>query len=547
MQLEVIRSAATHSKEFVNSLVGHKEPWQIVVMTASGTLAGVWLFEFIFDGDESAWVRCKKSAFRLLRKIPAVREKIDSELKKIELSFADDAKKRYQGKAFYHSLPAKGKADSEILKQVHEYLELGEYKWKDGFLSGSLYMWNPELISMLSEVCSAAFYTNPLHPDVFPGVNKMEAEVVRMSCNLFHGSPESCGTMTTGGTESIFMACKAYRDWAREEKGIKRPEIIVPVTAHAAFDKAAHYLGIRIKHIPISEDTTVNIAAMKRAISRNTCVIVGSAPNFPYGTIDDITSIGKLGLKYNIPVHVDACLGGFVAAFMDHTEYKMPPFDFRVRGVTSISADTHKYGFAPKGSSVLMYSEPKYRRYQYTVTTDWPGGVYGSPTVGGSRCGAIIATCWATFMHFGLEGYVDATRKIVRATKLIEDGLRKIDGIFVFGKPVTSVVALGSKVFDIYRLQEAMQAKGWNLNTLQFPKGIHLCVTHLHTEEGRAETFVRDVEEAVAEIMKNPQQDVDGKMAMYGASQTLQDRSIVTDFTRMWIDALYYTPDGPSV
>lgn len=545
MQLEVIRSAATHSKEFVNSLVGHREPWQIVAITASGTIVGVWLFELIFDGNESAWVRCKKSAFRLLRKIPAVKSKIDAELKKIEASFCEDALKRYRGKEFHATLPQKGRPDQEIAEHVEEYLQLGDFKWTEGYLSGSLYMWNPQLIALLTKVCSAAFYTNPLHPDVFPGVNKMEAEVVRMSCNLFKGGPESCGTMTTGGTESIFMACKAYRDYAQEVKGIKRPEIIVPLTAHAAFDKAAHYLGIKIKHIQLNEDTTVNIAAMKRAISRNTCLLVGSAPNFPYGTLDDITSIGELGLKYNIPVHVDACLGGFIAAFMDYTEYKIRPFDFRVPGVTSISADTHKYGFAPKGSSVVMYSEPKFRHYQYTVTTDWPGGVYGSPTVGGSRCGAIIATCWATFMHFGLEGYIKATREIVETTKKIENGLRKIDGIFVFGEPATSVVAIGSKVYDVYRLQEIMNSKGWNLNTLQFPKGIHLCVTHLHTEKGRAEAFLKDIADGVAEIKKNPRQEVEGAMAIYGAAQTLQDRSIVTDFTRLWIDALYYTPDPP--
>lgn len=544
MAFYLIKAAGSNSKQIVNGLMRNKEPWQIVAITATGTVFGVWLFEFVFDGDESAWTRIKKSVFRVLRKIPAIRNKVDTELNKIQKSFSEDAMKRYQGKEFYYTLPNKGQPDSQIMKQVHEYLELGEYQWKDGYLSGSLYMWNPKLIELLTQVCSAAFYTNPLHPDVFPGVNKMEAEVVRISCNLFRGGPESCGTMTTGGTESIFMACKAYRDYARETKGTRRPEIIVPVTAHAAFDKAAHYLGIRIKHIPVSDDTTVNIAAMKRAISKNTCLLVGSAPNFPYGTIDDIMSIGQLGLKYNIPVHVDACLGGFIAAFMDQTEFKMPPFDFRVPGVTSISADTHKYGFAPKGSSVVLYSEPKFRRFQYTVTTDWPGGVYGSPTVGGSRCGAIIATCWATFMHFGMEGYVKATREIVQTTKKIEIGLRKIDGIYVFGRPVTSVVAIGSKEFDVYRLQEAMQAKGWNLNTLQFPKGIHLCVTHLHTEEGKADSFLKDVQEAVAVIMKNPQKEVDGKMAMYGASQTLQDRSIVTDFTRFWIDALYYTPES---
>lgn len=199
--------------------------------------------------------------------------------------------------------------------------------------------------------------------------------------------------------------------------------------------------------------------------------MVGSAPNFPYGTIDDISGIAALGRKYNIPVHVDACLGGFVIIFMRRAGFPLRSFDFSIDGVTSISADTHKYGFTPKGSSVILYSDKKYRHHQYTVTTDWPGGVYGSPTVNGSRAGGIIAATWATMMRFGVEGYIETTKKIIGTAKYIEAELRKMPEIFVFGKPATSVIAIGSKEFDIFRLSDSLVKVGWNLNSLQFPSG----------------------------------------------------------------------------
>lgn len=199
--------------------------------------------------------------------------------------------------------------------------------------------------------------------------------------------------------------------------------------------------------------------------------LVGSTPNYPYGTMDDIEEISKLGEKYNIPVHVDACLGGFLIAFMKYAGYHLPPFDFSLKGVTSISADTHKYGYAPKGSSVILYSDGKYLRHQFTVTTDWPGSVYGSPTVNGSRAGGIIAACWATLLYYGMNGYVENTKAVIDTSKYIEREVRKINGIYVFGTPVTSVVAMGSNDFDIFRLSDALCKKGWNLNNLQFPSG----------------------------------------------------------------------------
>jgi sphinganine-1-phosphate aldolase len=189
-----------------------------------------------------------------------------------------------------------------------------------------------------------------------------------------------------------------------------------------------------------------------------------------------------------------------------------------------------------------LYSDTKYRQHQYTVTTDWPGGVYGSPTVNGSRAGGVIAATWAVLMNFGMEGYVETTKSIIDTSRYIEVALRKMKGIYVYGTPATSVIALGSKDFDIFRLSDALCSKGWNLNALQFPSGIHLCVTHMHTQAGVADQFLADVREQLEELMKNPEKPVEGKMAIYGVAQAVPDRAIVGDFTRCFLNSMYYTP-----
>ncbi|KAK9498779.1 hypothetical protein O3M35_003340 [Rhynocoris fuscipes] len=526
----------------INERLSNVSPLKLISITASTVLAGVWIWDFIFQ-PESVYSRTKKYAFKLARKIPCVARKIDKEMQDITKGFEKDVTHRCKSVPFNLTLNTKGKNKEEIIKEVSENLNLGNFDWKNGFVSGTVYYYSEDLIDVLTKVYGLASYTNPLHPDVFPGVNKMEAEVVRIVLNLFHGGPDSCGIMTSGGTESILMACKAYRDYAREEKGITNPEMILPRTAHPAFEKGAHYFGIQIKYIPVdSSSTQAIIKKVRKAISSRTIMIVGSVPNYPYGTMDDMEALAALGLKYNIPVHADCCLGGFLTAFMPAAGYNLPPFDFSLPGITSISVDTHKYGFAPKGSSLILYSHSKYRHAQYCVTTDWPGGIYGSPAVSGSRAGGIIAACWATLMYFGMEGYVESTRKIIKVTKYIEEELRKVEGIFIFGQPVTSVIALGSNNFHIYRLSEQLNDRGWNLNPLQFPSGIHLCVTHIHTQDGVADHFLNDVKEVVKELLKTPDVKVEGKMAVYGMSHKIPDRTIVADFTRLYIDSMYYTP-----
>uniref|UniRef100_A0A671XMR4 sphinganine-1-phosphate aldolase n=1 Tax=Sparus aurata TaxID=8175 RepID=A0A671XMR4_SPAAU len=475
----------------VNSRCAELEPWQIIGATFITTLGAVWIKGFLFQ-HESLKSRIKKQCFRLIRKIPFVGGKIQSQLNKALDDMSASLCTLKEGMSYTKQLPSKGLSQSQVLDKIREYETLNEVKWENGCVSGAVYWGDEKLTKLLVKVYGDFAWSNPLHPDIFPGVRKMEAEVVRMSCTLFHGGPNSCGTVTSGGTESILMACKAYRDMAYE-RGVKYPEILAPVSVHAAFDKAAHYFGMKLIHIPLDKKTMkVDVKAMKRAITKNTAMLVCSAPQFPHGIMDPIEEVSELAVRYNLPLHVDACLGGFLIVFMAKAGYKLAPFDFRLKGVTSISADTHKYGYAPKGSSVILYSDKKYRHYQYFVAPDWQGGIYASPSVAGSRPGGIIAACWATMMHMGESGYIDATKKIISTARKI-----KAD--------------------------------------------IHICCTVLHTRPGVADRFIRDVQEQVAIIMKNPKEKTTGMGAIYGMAQSIPDRSMVTEISQGFLDCLYST------
>uniref|UniRef100_A0A8C6M9Q6 sphinganine-1-phosphate aldolase n=2 Tax=Nothobranchius furzeri TaxID=105023 RepID=A0A8C6M9Q6_NOTFU len=524
----------------VNSYCADMEPWQIIGASVVAVLGAVWVKGFLFQ-QESLTSRIRKQCFQLIRKLPFVGDSIQKQLNKALDDMSESVCTLKEGMSYTRELPSKGLSQNQVLDKIKEYDTLNDVKWEKGCCSGAVYWGDESLTKLLVKVYGDFAWSNPLHPDIFPGVRKMEAEVVRMTCTLFHGGPNSCGTVTSGGTESILMACKAYRDLAYE-RGVKYPEILAPVSVHAAFDKAAHYFGMKLVHIPLDNKTMkVDVKAMRRAISKNTAMLVCSTPQFPHGIMDPVEEVAKLAVRYNVPLHVDACLGGFLIVFMAKAGYSLAPFDFRVKGVTSISADTHKYGYAPKGSSVILYSDKKYRHYQYFVAPDWQGGIYASPSIAGSRPGGIIAACWATMMHMGHSGYVDATRRIISTARKIRTEIRKIKGVFVFGDPEVSVVAIGSDVFDVFRLSNALTSKGWNLNTLQFPSSIHICCTVLHTQPGVADRFIRDVKEQVAIIMKNPKEKTTGMGAIYGMAQSIPDRSLVTEISRGFLDCLYST------
>ncbi len=330
---------------------------------------------------------------------------------------------------------------------------------------------------------------------------------------------------------------KTYRDRARAERGITQPEMLAPVTAHAAFDKAAQYFNIKMVRIPLDGDYRADVAAARRAITRNTIVIVGSAPAFPHGVIDPIEALSSLALEHGLGFHTDACLGGFVLPWAAELGYPVPPFDFRLPGVTSMSADTHKYGYAAKGTSVVLYRGAALRRYQYFTATDWPGGLYFSPTFAGSRPGALSAACWASMVSLGREGYREAARRLLATAAQMREGIAAIPGLRLLGHSLF-VHAFTSDELDIYRVMDAMTHRGWSLNGLHRPSCVHVCVTLRHTQPGVAERFIDDLRQAVEEVRAHPQ--AEGGMApVYGMAATLPLRGVVGGFLERYVDALY--------
>jgi sphinganine-1-phosphate aldolase len=446
----------------------------------------------------------------------------------------------------YAAIPKKGRDRESILSEMGEMKVLEEARWGEGFASGAVYNGDDDHIEFLNQVYAINSQANPLHPDLWPSATKFESEIVAMTANMMGGAEigampggpdEICGTVSSGGTESILLAMKTYRDWARHTKGITEPEMVRPATAHAAFDKAAEYFGIKNMRVPIGDGFRADVQAMKAAITGNTVVMVGSAPQFPHGLIDPIEELSEIARKRGIGFHTDACLGGFLLPWAEKLGYDVPPFDFRLPGVTSMSADTHKYGYAAKGTSVVLYRGHDLRHFQYFTTTDWPGGFYCSPTLAGSRPGALSAACWASMVATGEEGYLDAAKRILETAATIRNGVAAIPGLKVIGEPLF-VIAFESPELDIYRVMDAMTERGWSLNGLYKPPCLHLCTTLRHTRPGVAGRFLTDLRAAVEYVKDNPSDQ--GKSApLYGMANTIPDRGVVDDAMKRYMDGWY--------
>ncbi|GMT36519.1 hypothetical protein PFISCL1PPCAC_27816, partial [Pristionchus fissidentatus] len=386
-------------------------------------------------------------------------------------------------------------------------------------------------------------FSNPLWPQCFPGLRRMEAEVTKMVITMLNGGPECSGTMTAGGSMSIHQAILAYRNRAIK-KGILFPEIILPSSAHIAFFKAAEMFGLAIRQIAVPEDTfVVRPADVKAAINSNTACIVGSAPNYPFGTVDPIEELGQIGLKYDVPLHVDACCGGFLIPFFADEQV---PFDFRVPGVSSISADTHKYGLAPKGSSVIAFASKELRRFTYFTGANWQGGIYASPTIEGSRNGSAIAVTWGAMLYHGEDAYKNSAEAVRATTRAIREGIRGMEGMQLMGEGDICIVAWRNSIVDDYALSELMERRGFVLSPLQFPKGCHLMVTPMHTKGDFVGTFLAAMEKAIADLKKNPKSVTGGTCAFYGGTVNLPDRDIVKDLASIYLDNVYEFPPETS-
>jgi len=354
---------------------------------------------------------------------------------------------------------------------------------------------------------------------------------------MLRGDDAVVGAVTSGGTESILMAVKAHKEFYSH---IEHPEVIVPVTAHAAFDKAGNYFGVKMVHIPMDKDGKVDIGAVRRAITKNTIMLVGSAPNYPHGIVDPISELAALAQEHGIGMHVDCCLGGFILPWVvKHANGKIPEFDFQVPGVTSISCDTHKYGYSTKGTSVILFRNEKLRRHMFFVVTDWPGGVYASPTMAGSRPGGLIACCWASLIALGQDGFTKLSVGIYNSAQAFKEGLKSIPHLEPTYDSYSHVIAFQSKDLDIFKVSEAMSRKGWHLNNLQRPSSCHLCFTA--NQIGKEQQILKDLRESVEEVVKNPAAFKDGAAVLYGTAASLPDRSLIRDFALDYVDATLST------
>jgi sphinganine-1-phosphate aldolase len=406
------------------------------------------------------------------------------------------------GLKFYAmKIPENGKPKESILAEM-QAVRQRDVHWRSGKTFSLVFKAGDEVTALLKEAYTAFFSENGLNPSAFPSLRKFETEVVGMTGALLDGGDEVAGNMTSGGTESILMAVKTARDWARANRPeISAPEMVLPASAHPAFEKAAHYFDVKAVHIPLRSDFRADVEAVRKALTSQTVLLVGSAPSYPHGVVDPIAEMAGIAQEAGILFHVDACVGGFMLPFVRRLGYPAPDFDFQVPGVTSISADLHKYGYAAKGASVILYRDKALRRHQFFASTDWPGGIYASPAMGGTRPGGAIAAAWAIMNFLGEAGYLAIAAEVMKTTRVIQEGIAAMGGVEVLSNPEMSVFAIGSDEIDIYEVADEMSLRGWHLDRQQFPPSLHLTIHYGHSEV--ADAFLGDLAASVAKVRKS--------------------------------------------
>lgn len=402
--------------------------------------------------------------------------------------------------------PLKGTGAAQVLQAMQQIRE-HDARWQEGKTWSLVYHLDDEVRrfstvpDLLQKAHTMFFSENGLNPMAFPSLKRFEAEVVSMTASLLGGDAGTVGNMTSGGTESVLLAVKTAREWARAQNPANsEPEMVLPLTAHPAFQKAAHYFGVRPVDVPVAGDFRANPEAVRAAITPRTILLVGSAPSYPHGVVDPIAELARLAREQGILFHVDACVGGFMLPFVRKLGYPVPDFDFRVPGVTSMSADLHKYAYAAKGASVVLYRDKALRRHQFFAYTGWPGGIYPSPGMAGTRPAGPIAAAWAILKHLGEEGYLEIAATVMETVTRIRQGVGGIDGVEILGEPAMSILALGSDRLNVYEIGDELAGRGWYLDRQQFPPSLHLTVTHAHAAV--VDRFLHDLEEAVARVRR---------------------------------------------
>jgi len=480
----------------------------------------------------------------VLNAIPYAAQKIKEEMRKeADKAVADLFPKNLT--PVLTAIPEKGRNHGEVLADLKEMKAKDNYKEDQGF--GLCYhVTDHKHHEFTTQAHSVYIASNALDPTAFPSLRKMEVEVCSMTLNMLHAPKEAVGVMTSGGTESILCAVKGYRDRARYLwPRIKNPEILLPKSAHVAFEKGAHYFGIKCVWVPLDEKTQdPDLDAMRKRITKNTILIVASAPQYPAGTMDPIEKISDIALEKGLPLHVDSCIGGFMLPFVEKLGHNVPLWDFRVSGVTSISADCHKYGYAPKGASVISWRNADDRLHQFHAFAGWPGGYYASPSLLGTRAGGPIAAAWASINAMGVDGYTDQAKKCMEVADMMKKAITDIPELELVGNPVMSILcfkSINAKIHP-FALADAMAKKGWKLSRQQNPNSLHVTIMPIHWNV--REKLIKDLRESVETVRKSPNMNHEGSAAMYGVLAKIPTDTKVADFLKILFSRMFRHVDA---
>ena len=477
------------------------------------------------------FINIKENLALLYIKLPGPKKQLSEAKMKIDAEFKKMFSKKFKKIEFYDN-----KQDyTKILSKMEQNFSGDNTKIQSGKLTGSVYCLNDQIKYIAGEAAKMFLYSNLLHPDIYSYTRYIESELIKIGIQLFNGKKDACGITTNGGTMSIINAIYSYVNRGRK-LGIKNPEIIISITAHCAFEKACEIFGVKCIKIPLDKKTyQINLSLVEKNISKNTICLVGSFPNFPHCISDDIEKLSKLGIKYNIPVHCDCCLGGFLVAFHERAGINDTPlFDFRLPGVTSISADLHKYGLCPKGISLLLFSKHEYRRNLFFIYPHWPGSTYITPSFEGSRTGALIAASFAILTSMGKEFYSNNALEIYNAVKKVKEFIKKnCDLIEVIGNPFICGVSFTGKY--IPNFYDMITEKGFAVNYLNSPEGIGFIFTSANVKN--ADNYMKTLKEINDKLKIEQPQKCSEVAKLYGLSYNLPI-GIATDAIESYPDIL---------
>jgi glutamate/tyrosine decarboxylase-like PLP-dependent enzyme len=384
----------------------------------------------------------------------------------------------------------------EVFAEMYERKGL-DAAWLDGKVFSLLYpTGRSDIDEVLVEANTAYLFENALNPLRFPSVSRMQREVVNMVSSLVNAPDASGAGFTAGGTESILMSVLVSRERAKAERGIERGNIVLPISAHPAFAKAAFYLGLEVRTTPLTMEFTADVGAVCDAVDTSTALMVGSAYGYPHGVIDPIEELSTFALSKSIPFHSDTCIGSFVLPFLERLGHEVPPFDFRLPGVTQMSCDIHKYGYSTKGASAIVYRDSAWLRHQVFDYDAWPSGRYRTGSVAGARAASPIAAAWAVMTYLGEAGYIELMGELMEITAAIRSGIEALEGLEILGTPRGPLLSFTSTTSDIFAIGDVMDQRGWHLNRVDGPPGLHMMISPLHGAHVVA--FLDDLAGAVA-------------------------------------------------